>query len=49
MPSQLHGGETGGFHADGTGPGELQRGDVDLGEGRFWCTQRIGVRAVSYD
>jgi hypothetical protein len=31
-----HGGEASGFDPDGTGAGELQRGDIDLGVNRVW-------------
>jgi hypothetical protein len=34
-PEPVHGGETGGFDADGAGPGELQRGDLRLRRGRL--------------
>jgi hypothetical protein len=31
-----HGGKASGFDSGGAGPGELQRGDIDLGVDRIW-------------
>ena len=43
----VHGGETGGFDANRAGPGELQRGDIDLGVNRGWRGGGLCRRGLS--